>query len=186
MRPWDAYTAQILQFQDQLAQVLGAAQPPAADLGPLLEQLALIGEEQFLKSHTKDQLGREVARLVTGIGEGALIRPAQAGPGPYTLQELGISELPPAGYLPFTPEPEPSAAPAGIRALLGPQVDLRYCSCTLADVAQAVQEAQHRDRIRLDEPVGVDILLPVGDGEAPVGDWVAFVRREQRHCCNPG
>ncbi|MFK0044421.1 hypothetical protein ACIQU4_09995 [Streptomyces sp. NPDC090741] len=186
MRPWDAYAAQILQFQDQLAQVLGVAQPPAADLGPLLEQLALIGEEQFLKSHTKDQLGREVARLVTGIGEGALIRPAQAGPGPYTLQELGIAELPPAGYLPFAPEPEPSAAPAGIRALLGPQVDLRYCSCALADVAQAVQEAQHRDRIRLDEPVGVDILLPVDDREAPVGGWVAFVRRERRHCYDPG
>ncbi|MFD5509716.1 hypothetical protein ACFWIB_18315 [Streptomyces sp. NPDC127051] len=190
MRPWDAYTAQILQFQDQLAHVLGAAQPPAADLGPLLEQLALIGEEQFLRSHTKDQLGREVARLITGIGEGALIRPAQAGPGPYGLQELGIAELPPAGYLPFTPEPEPepgqSTAPTGIRALLGPQVDLRYCSCAPADVAQAVQEAQHRDRIRLDEPVGVDILLPVDDGEAPVGDWVAFVRREQRHCYDPG
>ncbi|WP_030155164.1 hypothetical protein [Streptomyces sp. NRRL S-244] len=196
MRPWDAYTAQILQFQDQLAQVLGAAPPPAADLGPLLEQLALIGEEQFLKSHTKDQLGREVARLITGIGEGALIRPVQAGPGPYGLQELGISELPPAGYLPFTPEPEPepepgpepgqSAAPAGIRELLGRQVDLRYCSCALADVARAVQEAQHRDRIRLDEPVEVDILLPVDDRGAPVGDWVAFVRREQRHCYNPG
>ncbi|KOU25679.1 hypothetical protein ADK52_11660 [Streptomyces sp. WM6372] len=186
MRPWDAYTAQILQFQDQLAQVLGAAPAPAADLGPLLEQLALIGEEQFLKSHTKDQLGREVARLITGIGEGALIRPAQAGPGPYALQDLGIAELPPAGYLPYTPEPEQSAGPAGIRALLGGQVELRYCSCALPDVARAVQEAQHRDRIRLDEPVGVDILLPVDDRAAPVGDWVAFVRREQRHCYDPG
>ncbi|MGW8779152.1 hypothetical protein ACWGNM_13895 [Streptomyces sp. NPDC055796] len=189
MRPWDAYTAQILQFQDQLAQVLGgAAQPPGADLGPLLEQLALIGEQGFLKSHTKDQLGAEVARIVTGIGEGALIRPRAAG-GPYTLAELGIAELPPAGYLPFTPEPEQGAAPggaAGVRALLGAQVDLRYCTCALADVARAVEEARHRDRIRLDEPVGVDVLLPVDDREAPVGDWVAFVRRDQRHCHSPG
>ncbi|WP_369777460.1 hypothetical protein [Streptomyces sp. R33] len=186
MRPWDAYTAQILQFQDQLVQVLGAAQAPAADLGALLEQLALIGEEQFLKSHTKDQLGQEVARLITGLGEGALIRPAAAGAGPYTLEQLGIAELPPAGYLPFTPEPEQRAAVGGIRALLGQQVDLRYCSCALADVAQAVEEAQHRDRIRLAEPVGVDVLLPVDDRQVPVGNWVAFVRREQRHCYDPG
>ncbi|MFE2480430.1 hypothetical protein [Streptomyces sp. NPDC059389] len=203
MRPWDAYTAQILQFQDQLAQVLGAARPPAADLGPLLEQLALIGEQRFLKSHTKDQLGAEVARLITGIGEGALVRP-RAAAGPYTLEQLGIAELPPAGYLPFTPDPEPEpdsdsdsdsdadrsvapgAAPAGIRALLGQRLDLRYCTCALADVARAVEEARHRDRIRLDEPVGVDILLPVDDREAPVGDWVAFVRRDQRHCYSPG
>ncbi|MGW6406931.1 hypothetical protein ACWF95_07165 [Streptomyces vinaceus] len=187
MRPWDAYTAQILQFQDQLAQVLGgAAQPPGADLGPLLEQLALMGEQQYLKSHTKDQLGAEVARLITGIGEGALVRPRAAAGGPYTLEELGIAELPPAGYLPYTPEPERSAAPGGIRELLGRQVDLRYCSCALADVARAVQDAQHRDRIRLDEPVGVDVLLPVDEREVPVGDWVAFVRREQRHCQSPG
>ncbi|MGW2993677.1 hypothetical protein ACWDA9_18560, partial [Streptomyces sp. NPDC001193] len=187
------------QVQDQLAQVLGAARPPAADLGPLLEQLALIGEQRFLKSHTKDQLGAEVARLITGIGEGALVRP-RAAAGPYTLEQLGIAELPPAGYLPFTPDPEPEpepdsdsdrsvapgAAPAGIRALLGQRLDLRYCTCALADVARAVEEARHRDRIRLDEPVGVDILLPVDDREAPVGDWVAFVRRDQRHCYSPG
>ncbi|MEV0989627.1 hypothetical protein [Streptomyces sp. NPDC049949] len=65
-------------------------------------------------------------------------------------------------------------------------MDLRYCSCALADVAQAVEEARHRDRIRLDEPVGVDILLPVDDRGAPVGDWVAFVRRGRRHCDSPG
>ncbi|WP_327279405.1 MULTISPECIES: hypothetical protein [unclassified Streptomyces] len=47
-------------------------------------------------------------------------------------------------------------------------------------------EARHRDRIRLDEPVGVDVLLPVDDREAPVDDWVAFVRRERRHCYDPG
>ncbi|MER7461310.1 hypothetical protein [Streptomyces sp. NPDC097981] len=186
MRPWDAYTAQILQFQEQLGQVLGAGPAPAADLGPLLEQLALIGEQQFLKSHTKDQLGREVARLVTGIGAGTLIRPAAADAGPQTLEQLGIVELPPAGYLPFAPEDERSAALDGIRALLGQQVDLRYCSCALADVARAVEEARHRDRIRLDEPACVDVLLPLDGQGRPVGDWVAFVRREQRHCYDPG
>ncbi|MFB6806970.1 hypothetical protein [Streptomyces sp. NPDC056387] len=182
MRPWDAYTAQILQFQDQLAQVRGVAPASGADLRPLLEQLALIGDQQFLRSHTKDQVGREVARLVTGLGEGARAAPA----GPYTLEQLGIVELPPAGYLPYAPAGERSAALDGIRGLLGQQVDLRYCSCALPDIARAVEEARHRDRIRLDEPVGVDVLLPVDDRDAPVGDWVAFVRRELRHCYDPG
>ncbi|MEU6863247.1 hypothetical protein ABZ924_08250 [Streptomyces sp. NPDC046876] len=194
MRPWDVFTAQILQFQTQLAQVLAAQEAPRSDLGPLLEQLALLGGPQFLKSHTKDQLGREVARIVADLGGGALIT-AAAPQGPYSLAELGLVELPPAGYLPLPPAPQedlrsPQDAPRDpldrVRTLLGPYADLTYCRCGLADIAGAVEEARDRDRIRLDRRAAVDILLPVDDAGEQAADWVAFVRSRRRSCYSPG
>lgn len=194
MRPWDVFTAQILQFQTQLAQVLAAQEAPRSDLGPLLEQLALPGGPQFLKSHTKDQLGRE-ARIVADLGEGALITPA-APQGPYSLADLGLVELPPAGYLPLPPAPQedrrspqdgrPRSPLDRFRTLLGPYADLTYCRCGLADVAGAVEEARNRDRIRLDRPAAVDVLLPVDDAGEQAADWVAFVRSRRRSCHSPG
>ncbi|MFJ9643397.1 hypothetical protein [Streptomyces sp. NPDC101206] len=245
MRPWDVYTAQILQFQSQLAQVLGARAaaraaagetpgpgPAAAGpgLGPLLEQLALLGDQQFLRTHTKDQLGREVARIVADLGAdlGAHGGPAAAAAsaviaaaaeGPYSLEQLGIAELPPAGYLPVRADDEPEdgdgdadgdgdgdgggdgggggdvgnggggvdrSVPGRIETLLGPQAYLRYCRCGPADIAEAVEEARNRDRIRLDTPSYLDILVPVDDEGEPSGDWVAFVRSRRRICYSPG
>ncbi|MEW2416033.1 hypothetical protein AB0953_20255 [Streptomyces sp. NPDC046866] len=207
MRPRDVFTAQILQFQTQLAQVLAAQEAPRTDLGPLLEQLALLGGPQFLKSHTKDQLGREVARIVAGLAEGAPTAPA-APRGPYSIAELGLVELPPAGYLPLPPAAPPEDPPEDrdgpqpedrdgprdaqggpwdrVRTLLGPHVDLAYCRAGLADVADAVEEARNRDRIRLDRPDAVDVLLPVDEAGEQAADWVAFVRSRRRSCHSPG
>ncbi|WP_330334066.1 hypothetical protein OHS33_32900 [Streptomyces sp. NBC_00536] len=196
MRPWDVFMAQILQFQCQLAELTAAATAPRADLRPLLEQLARLGRQTFLQSHTKEQLGRELGLLVEGIDAGRLRGPGAAeAPQPQTLERLGITELPPAGYLPLAPDggadalSRASVSPAAtgrIETFLGPQVDVRYCSCALDDVAQAVEEAQHRDRIPLDRPGAVDILVPSDGQGRPVTNWVAFVRRQQRFCFSPG
>ncbi|MFK0252428.1 hypothetical protein [Streptomyces sp. NPDC090445] len=238
LRPWDVYTAQILQFQSQLAQVLTgrtAREAPSAQgpqgpqgetrdapgegpaaagpgLGPLLEQLALLGDQQFLRTHTKDQLGREVARIVAGLGAhggpAAAAAPAAAAEGPYSLEQLGIVELPPAGYLPVRADDEPEegegggegdgdgdgsgsgdgdrSVPGRIETLLGQQAYLRYCRCGPADIAEAVEEARNRDRIRLDTPSYLDILVPVDEEGEPAGDWVAFVRSRRRICYSPG
>ncbi|MFD7027007.1 hypothetical protein ACFWAR_03090 [Streptomyces sp. NPDC059917] len=202
MRPWDVFMAQILQFQCQLAELTAARAAPRTDLQPLLEQLARLGRQTFLQSHTKEQLGRELGLLVEGIDAGLLWGPGAADvPEPETLEGLGITELPPAGYLPLAPEdgggsddaaPQtsptfPSAAALGrIEAFLGPQVDVRYCWCGTADVARAVQEAQHRDRIPLDRPAAVDVLVPADEQGRPLTNWVAFVRRERRSCYSPG
>ncbi|MFD7629887.1 hypothetical protein ACFV7Q_28350 [Streptomyces sp. NPDC059851] len=218
MRPWDVYTAQILQFQNQLAQVLAASGtraargaghvpgegPPAAGPGPgpgpLLEQLALLGEQQFLRTHTKDQLGREVARIAAGLGAhrgpAEAAAPAAAAAGPYSLEQLGLVELPPAGYLPVRADDEPEegdgdgdedrSVPGRIETLLGPQAHLRYCRCGPADIAEAVEEARNRDRIRLDTPSFLDVLVPVDEEGQPSGDWVAFVRSRRRICYGPG
>ncbi len=53
-------------------------------------------------------------------------------------------------------------------------------------MAGAVEEARNRDRIRLDEPVALDILLPVDDADEQAADWVAFVRSRRRRCHSPG
>ncbi|MFD0270383.1 hypothetical protein ACFVGY_28055 [Streptomyces sp. NPDC127106] len=240
MRPWDVYIAQILQFQSQLAQVLaareaqgasGASGAPGATgpregpgagsaaagpgIGPLLEQLALLGDQQFLRTRTKDQLGREVARIVAGLGAhggpAAVAPPPAAAEGPYSLEQLGIVELPPAGYLPVrADEPEEGdgdggggdggdggdgdggdgdvdrSVPGRIETLLGQQAYLRYCRCGPADIAEAVEEARNRDRIRLDTPSFLDVLVPVDEEGEPAGDWVAFVRSRRRICYSPG
>ncbi|MEU2393268.1 hypothetical protein [Streptomyces sp. NPDC007369] len=232
MRPWDVYAAQILQFQSQLAQVPAVREAQAAPgakgpggvpgagagaagpgLGPLLEQLALLGDQQFLRTRTKDQLGREVARIVAGLGAhggpAAAAVPPAAAELPYSLEQLGIVELPPAGYLPVrADEPEQGdgegdgegegeggggggggeyrSVAGRIETLLGQHAYLRYCRCGLADIAEAVEEARNRDRIRLDTPSYLDILVPVDEEGEPAGDWVAFVRSRRRICYRPG
>jgi hypothetical protein len=79
-----------------------------------------------------------------------------------------------------------SGAAAEISRLLG-GLAVRVCTGAPADIAQAVQEAQHRDRISLAAggkmTTPVDVLVPVGlDASVPVYDWVAFVRRDGRRC----
>ncbi|MCX4695756.1 hypothetical protein [Streptomyces sp. NBC_01408] len=187
MRPWDVFVAQILQFQAHLAQLVEApAQRSESDLAPLLEQLARIGKQTFLQSHTKDQLGRELAQLVEGIDAGELIASAPVRQGPYSLVRMGIGELPPAGYLPvWGGDGEERPALDQVRTWLEPCRDLRWCTGAPADVAQAVQEAQHRDRIPLDGSADVDVLVPVDEEGEPLTRWVAFVRRDRRRCREP-
>jgi hypothetical protein len=100
--------------------------------------------------------------------------------GRHTLPDVGIDELPPAGFLPLTGRKRIADE---VTALLGGRtsVDVRLCTGSLGDVGGFLEPAQHRDRIRLGgskQPEPVDVLV-VSD---PSFDWVAFRRRETTSC----
>ncbi|MFB7666128.1 hypothetical protein ACFC1R_19600 [Kitasatospora sp. NPDC056138] len=182
MRPWDVFTAQVLQFQELLADRSRAQPLPASDLASLTDRLARL-DESYLKRHTKTELGEEIARMVEQLGAGLLGGPQQARQDLLGLAGLGIHELPPAGYLPCSYGTTADLG-AVLTRLLGTELDLRICHYGPAEIAQAVQEAQHRDRIPLAGPcrTGVDILVPADPCSEQQGSWVAFVRRAVRYC----
>jgi hypothetical protein len=179
MRPWDVYVAQILQFQDVLGYSSGVSFT-ATVLQQLEEIAANIPHERQTKARS--------AEIVTGLRDFIASRDpagqALLAGETSSLPMRGIDELPPAGFLPY----RGSLKDAGqaMAQLLGTGVRIRVCTCRPVDVAQAVQQAQHRDRIplgNLDSPADVDILIPVTeDAEQPAFDWVAFAHREEIAC----
>jgi hypothetical protein len=100
-----------------------------------------------------------------------------------SLKGLGLLELPPAGYLSVDETQDDLLGVLG--GFFGPAVDLRLCTMRADQVAGAVCDAQHRDRIPLVPDRGrpqVDVLVPdqpADKSELYVGGygWVAFVRR---------
>ncbi|MFC8662296.1 hypothetical protein [Streptomyces sp. NPDC057199] len=181
MRPWDVFIAQVLQFQDQLADATGA--PGRLRSGGSPDLVARELKRIKAKGLTKAKLLGEMTQLIEDIDAGGLTGPPAADKGVRPLCELGFDEVPPAGYLPVTHGGDDDAmgtVRSQVETYLGDELLKRYCVCALPDVAQAVQEARHRDRIRLSEQVDVDILVPVETRENPSTQWVAFVRRDQR------
>jgi hypothetical protein len=195
MRPWDVFVAQVLQFQDALADRL-----PEVGLGTartwrdrVLREIGIVSAElpNVTKAMARTRL--ELLRREAAEGFTSELRRIEVALS-STLPELGFDELPPAGYLPYRPPTgearELGGRVGGVKAeidRLAPGLDVRVCVCRPVDVAQAVQEAQHRDRIPLGGDQGtrpaVDVLVPVGDDpEVPLFDWVAFVRRDGRRC----
>jgi hypothetical protein len=195
MRPWHVFVAQVLQFQEALADRL-----PEVGFGTartwrdrVLREIGIVSAE--LPNVTKAMARQRLELLRTEAAEGFTselqwIEAALSS----TLPDLGFDELPPAGYLPYRP-PTGEARELGGRVggvkseidRLAPGLDVRVCVCRPVDVAQAVQEAQHRDRIPLGGDQGtepaVDVLVPVGDDpDVPLFDWVTFVRRDGRRC----
>lgn len=179
MRPWDVYVAQILQFQDVLGYSSGVSFT-ATVLHQLEEIAANIPHERQTKARS--------AELVAGLRDFIASRDP-AGRGlmagqTSSLPMRGIDELPSAGFLPYQGSLEDAGR--AMEQLLGTGVRIRVCTCRPADVAQAVQQAQHRDRIplsNLDLPADVDILIPVTeDTGQPAFNWVAFAHREEITC----
>jgi hypothetical protein len=195
MRPWDVFVAQIMQFQDTLADRLPEAGFVEARSwrDRVLREIGVVSAE--LPTVTKARAHERLENLRREAAEGftAEVRRIDAALS-STLPELGFDELPPAGYLPYRPPTgearELGGRVGGVKAeidRLAPGLDVRVCTCRPVDVAQAVQEAQHRDRIPLggDQSTkpAVDVLVPVGDDpDVPLFDWVAFVRRDGREC----
>lgn len=174
MRPSDVFVAQILQFQDLLT-----LRYPASS------------------GHAAKQLRRRIeAQLAANVPELAdyapLLQSLQVAVESQarSLPDLGIDEVPPAGYLPIAGY---DAVEAQVTTLLGEYVNLRFCRCRPDFVPHAVESVQHMDRIVLNDPgrvARVDVLVPVldegpsADTEAPHG-WVAFVRRREADCGPP-
>jgi hypothetical protein len=194
MRPWQVFVAQVLQFQAALADSLPQLGFGAARTwrDRVLRELGLVSAElpNVTKAKARDRL--EVLRREAAEGFTSELQRIEVVLS-KSLLELGFDELPPAGYLPYEP-PTGEARELGGRVTgakaeidrLAPGLDIRVCPCRPVDVAQAVQEAQHRDRIPLggeDPKPAVDVLVPVGDDPSvPLFDWVAFVRRDGRQC----
>jgi hypothetical protein len=177
MRPWSVFVAQILQFQDALGHLAteGVTATVAATLGtfadPRVPKRLLVEKALQLKEEIETGRSAEHPRI-------ALAR--------TSLPEMGLDELPPTGFLQYSGSLDGIEGELEYR--LGHGVELRVCTCRPVDVALAVAEAQHRDRIRLDAdpPASVDILVPVtGDGSTVAFDWVAFVRRDETYCVTP-
>jgi|tagenome__1003787_1003787.scaffolds.fasta_scaffold20973985_2 hypothetical protein len=177
MRPWDVFVAQLLQFQDMLGYTSGPSlvQTLVAHLDTIVGTL---------REETKAQSVTRLTALRSSLATGEPVMAAPLEETPTELLQRGILELPPAGFLPYSGGLPEAAREMGAR--FGDGVRVRICTCRPVDLALAVQNAQHRDRIPLDrpdQPADVDVLIPVtADGDRPVFDWVAFVRREEVSC----
>ncbi|MFO7563727.1 MAG: hypothetical protein R6X02_13870 [Enhygromyxa sp.] len=185
MRPWRAYLAQILQFQCQLAELLaelartgGVYVDPCAEQNQalvdaratverLLERWAKAGVEwaESLGAITIEALAQLQKQLAVGAAEPT---GEDQAIGEKILIDGGIIELPPAGYLPVDPT-SAMTVDEQVRRLLGPGVDLRFCTIRPDDVPREIEGAQHMDRISLlrglDDPdhrPPVDVLVPEG------------------------
>ncbi|MBB5019149.1 hypothetical protein HNQ59_002447 [Chitinivorax tropicus] len=191
MRPWDAFLAQILQFQCQLRDVWQVeaeadGDDPCQQLRKLVvdassvvnqleryyratsEHLAKLDlgadrAESYLLSGGTSELGHLVNRLQSAKDMIKLM------PTDRLLIRRGIVELPSAGYLPVVPSAN-FTVNQQIRQMMGEGVDLRFCIVRPDYVAEALQEAQHMERISLtrglDNPQQkeeVDILVPDGE-----------------------
>ena len=176
MRPWDAFLAQVLQFQCQLRD--GLARTPSPDDDPCADLRKAVIEVGDILTQLDRQYQASSARLAArepasvnavfstgdavplsrtllasavkraGTARGTLNSQLRLQPTDRLLIRRGIVELPSAGYLPVAPG---SAFPVNeqVRRLLGDGVDLRFCVVRPDFVAHALEEAQHMQRISL-------------------------------------
>jgi hypothetical protein len=90
-----------------------------------------------------------------------------------------LVELPPAGYLPIDTSSQLSVEDQ-VRRLLGPGLDLRFCTARPDEIRLALERARHLDRIPLSDSTAesgkpkVDVLVP--DGTPASRSTPSFVR----------
>lgn len=176
-RPRSVFLAQILQFQDQLAQAdrFMAREMPAY----VRQALEYLGAGQELIGTIRSKYaGPAVDHLVKAYE-------TLSGQEPSSLCDVGFEELPPAGYLPwdFQGEQDP-------QYFFGGEVDVRVRECRADFVAHAIEQVQHMDRIPLKGHVNcrpkVDLLIPCEPNDLAVTSpstsgygWSAFIRRRE-------
>lgn len=192
MRPWTVFLAQVLQLEDQLADA-GAALGLADAYPGRLVVLDVEVEEELrepIERYMREMRDKFPSKWhqFTELEEavhGAAVRKRGKLTAVRSLEGLGLRELPPAGYLSV------DETQAGLAELLteffGPRVELRLRTVRADQVAGAVMDAQHRDRIPLDSDLGrpqVDVLVPLEPADkvelaVPGYGWVAFVRASE-------
>ena len=184
-RSWPIFLAQVLQFQDQLRS----------------ESLASAGiSKSLVVDRRAEAVEKYIASIPPAVANWEAVKELKAtwfgAEAPYevsatgqTLPEVGVTELPPAGYLNFTVAGVEGRAE--VSRVFADTVDLRFCEVRADYVAGAVQAAQHLDRIPLDPASDprpqVDILVPSrsADLDGLTTDeygWVAFVRNSSADC----
>ncbi|MEV7888639.1 hypothetical protein ACWD3I_20235 [Streptomyces sp. NPDC002817] len=186
LRPWDVFVAQVLQFQDMLADAWAGATPvvlsTAGDTNREVREKVQAARDVIVSARARASLDA-VLKLVPESAEGETTPTAL----PPLVRGLGIEELPPAGFLPLGAGSDTSVQER-IRAMFPGSVELAFHACPVDAVLTAVEAAQHLRRIPLptadrESRVAVDILVP--DGTESVGGlvtdrpWVAFRRHAE-------
>ncbi len=179
-RPHADFMAQVAQFQCQLAGLLKDGAPPVDEGG---DCEALRGLVRNLQTQLAQALGSndpetvdwtQATSVATMKRLGAFVKQAASamqGAPDRVLLERGIVEVPPAGFLPVSPNGAPVLRQ--VQALLGPGVQLQLCSAPLDAIGHLFEEAQHSARSSLtrgladaaDKPL-LQIIVPDGQAEA--------------------
>lgn len=184
-RSWPIFLAQVLQFQDQMR---GENLAPTA-----VKRRAVVDSREELVEKLLASIPSAVANWKAVKEFETTWREAE---GPYelkvegkTLADVGIDELPPAGYIELASAGD--AGPAEVTRIFADTVELRFCETRADAVADAVQSAQHLDRIPLDSSTNpkprVDILIPSRPADldgltTSAYGWVAFMRNSTPDC----
>ena len=181
-RPHSVFIAQILQFQDQLAQ---ADRSPVRELpGYVKQAIEYLGAGQELVGNIRSRYAEPAVDHLVKAYE------ALAGQDQPSLCDLGFEELPPAGYLPwdFEDVDDMDCQQTAAETLFGKEVDVRVRKCRADFVAHAIEQVQHMDRIPLKQPMQckpkVDVLIPCESSDLKATwtrtyGWAAFVRRRE-------
>ncbi|RVU46227.1 hypothetical protein [Rubrivivax rivuli] len=179
-RPHADFMAQVAQFQCQLAGLLKDGAPPVDEGG---DCEALRGLVRNLQAQLAQTLGNgnpetvdwtQATSVATMKRLSAFVAQAATtlqGAPDRVLLERGIVEVPPAGFLPVTPNGAPVLKQ--VQALLGPGVQLQLCSAPLDAIGHLFEEAQHSARSSLtrgladpaDKPL-LQIIVPDGQAQA--------------------
>ena len=176
LRPWNVFIAQVLQFQAQLADVLERETPTARNETQLPLYL-----DQIRRAMPSLQGKRGTGTEGLDAVEEAVHMIAQAVPtSPRDTAGRSFVELPPAGIVPLPVRCDPVAH---FRRLFGKnknlvlEVEYSRPDCALS----ALEDAQHLDRIRLDQCESdsyVRLLIPEVTNNRDFG-WMVFVH----DCC---
>lgn len=191
-RPHDVLLAQVLQFQCQL---VGLPTDPddggddcADERDALTQTNELIsrllrgdddppdgspapapGLDEVVGGFPNLRIGDDALRGLTSLRTRIVDVLAKRIPSPTgsILLDRGIVQLPPCGYLPVDAQ---RSVTEQVRAFMGRGVDLRFCAVRPDFIGEAMDEAQHLDRISLtqgmDDPGDleeVDVLVPDGE-----------------------
>jgi hypothetical protein len=193
LRPWDVFIAQVLQFQDMLAAgwpTAMARRIAAATAGDLNREVRR-NVEEAKKLIISKAAQKSLAAVLDLVPKADAVTAVTAGP-PRLTDDLGILELPSAGFLPHSTGTK-SSVQEWIGAMFPRAVLLNFRSCPADAVLSAVEDAQHLRRIPLapsedKTAVPVDILVPDGvesaGGLTTERPWVAF--RRHVDCCPDG
>ncbi|MDQ6612460.1 MAG: hypothetical protein M3Y64_08500, partial [Gemmatimonadota bacterium] len=194
MRPWDAFLAQVLQFQCQLHDLLDDSVDSGNNNPCEPQQTALNAASKYLRDFatsytsqisalaTPNSLAGNAAssgalfNLQGGVAELTKLRASIdgalkniiGGPATRVIINGGIVELPSAGYLPVVPGT--LSVNDQVRRLLGEGLNLRFCIVRPDYVPHALEEAQHMERISLLTGLDSTSAKPDVDILVPNGD----------------
>jgi hypothetical protein len=170
LRPWPVFVAQVLQFQAQLSELPAVGQLGETVLGDAEDFYEVVLQQVPRSRKAMQQLWDEwQLKHTKPLTEGSLL-------------SHGFAELPPAGFLPHPAGKAPLQEQ--VEAIFGPNVTIRLRHNSADAAVRAVTEAQHLDRIPLDQPAAkpaVDVWIPDTPADLPAVftpsyGWIAFAR----------